>query len=84
VQAVTPGSSADAAGLQGIGGDGTVADIVVSVEDRPVATSADLALALERVGIGNEATLEVLRDGIRRTITVKVQDISRQGIGGIE
>jgi hypothetical protein len=36
---------------------------------------ADLALELERVGIGRRARLDVLRDGRRVAVEVEVQDV---------
>ena len=68
VQAVRDGSGAARAGLTGIDASGRIGDVIVAVEDRPVASLADLALELERVGIGNPARLTVLRDGDRRDV----------------
>jgi 2-alkenal reductase len=63
VQAVRPGSPAAQAGLAGIDGRGRLGDVIVAAEGKPVATVADLATVLERVGIGNKARLTVVRDG---------------------
>ena len=62
VQSVRPGSSAARAGLQGIDERGRLGDVIVAVDGKPVATLADLALALERIGIGNTVRLTVLRN----------------------
>jgi S1-C subfamily serine protease len=48
----------------------------VAVEGKAVATVADLARELERIGIGKTATLTVLRGGSRVDVEVQVQDIS--------
>ena len=76
VQGVREGSGAAEAGLQGIDADGIVGDIIVAVDARPVATVADLALALERVGIGKRARLTLMRGQERIEVDVPVQDIS--------
>lgn len=75
VQAVRPDSAAAQAGLQGIE-QGRLGDVIVAAEGKPVGTVADLALALERVGIGNRAQLTVLRGSARRNLDVLVQDIT--------
>jgi 2-alkenal reductase len=76
VQAVRPGSAAARAGLQGLTSDGRLGDVIVAAEGKPIATVADLALALERAGIGNRARLTVMRDRARREVDVLVEDIS--------
>jgi 2-alkenal reductase len=76
VQSVTPGSAAARAGLAGIDAAGRLGDVIVAAEGRPVATVADLASVLERVGIGSTVRLTVVRDGTRRDLTARVQDIS--------
>jgi 2-alkenal reductase len=77
VQSVSPGSPAARAGLHGIGSGGQLGDVIVAAEGNPVATVADLAAVLERVGIGNTARLTVIRDGRRRDLSATVQDVSR-------
>jgi 2-alkenal reductase len=79
VQSVTPGSAAARAGLAGIDAAGRLGDVIVAAEGRPVATVADLASVLERVGIGNTVRLTVVRAGSRREIATTVQDISPRG-----
>lgn len=76
IQAVREGSGAAEAGLQGLDADGRIGDIIVAVNGRPVATVADLALALERSGIGNSARLTLVRGRERVDVDVKVEDIS--------
>jgi S1-C subfamily serine protease len=75
VQSVRPGSSAARAGLQGIDERGRLGDVIVAVDGKPVATLADLALALERIGIGNTVRLMVLRNNRRVEVDVPVVDI---------
>jgi 2-alkenal reductase len=79
VASVPPGGAAASAGLTGIDESGRVGDVIVAAEDKPVATVADLATVLERVGVGNKVRLTVVRDGRRRELSVTVQDISRRG-----
>jgi 2-alkenal reductase len=76
VQAVRPGGAAERAGLRGVGPRGQPGDILVGIEGKPVGRLADLSIELERIGIGNTARLNVLRDGARRTVEVRVEDIN--------
>jgi 2-alkenal reductase len=76
IQAVRSQSAAAEAGLRGIDEQGRLGDVIVGVNGRPVATVADMALALERVGIGNSAELTIARGGSRVSIKVAVRDIS--------
>jgi 2-alkenal reductase len=76
VQAVGSQTSAARAGLRGINDQGRLGDVIVAVEGKAVATVADLARELERIGIGKTATLTVLRGGSRVDVEVQVQDIS--------
>jgi S1-C subfamily serine protease len=76
VQAVPAGGAAAQAGLVGIDGAGRLGDVIVAAEGKPVATVADLAAVLERVGIGNKVRLTLVRGGNRREVSATVQDIS--------
>jgi 2-alkenal reductase len=72
---VLPNSPAAQAGLQGVDPQtGTVGDIITAVNGQPVSTAAELSAALRAVGIGNTATLTVMRDGNQRTVKVVVAD----------
>lgn len=73
---VVPGSPADRAGLRGVDPiTGRLGDVITHVEGEPVRTVAELAEALRAVGIGNRATLTILRGGQEATVTVEVVDI---------
>ncbi len=73
---VTPGGPADRAGLTGINRTAQrLGDVIVAVDDRPVQTIAQLANAFERVGIGGQVRLTVLRNGAQRDLTVQLVDI---------
>lgn len=77
VQSVPAGSPAARAGLTGIDASGRLGDVIVEADGKAVATVADLAAILERIGIGNTVRLTVVRDGARRELTTTVQDVSR-------
>ena len=77
VERVVPGGAAEEAGLEGIDrAERRLGDVIVAAEGRPVRDLADLARALDEVGIGNPVRLTVERDGARREVTVPVMDIS--------
>jgi len=80
VQGVTPGGPSDHAGLRAgdhserfqdsqyrVGGD-----VIVAVAGRPVREDDDVAKALGRLAPGTDVDLQVLRDGKRRTLRVKL------------
>jgi len=73
---VVPGGAAERAGLRGIDmAARSVGDVIEAVNGRPVRTVSDLATELERIGIGNEATLTVRRAGRRLQVSISVVDI---------
>lgn len=76
IQSVRPGSSAETAGLRGLDSRGRVGDVILEVGGTAVASVGELSLALEQAGIGNTARLTVVREGRRRSVDVKVQDIN--------
>jgi 2-alkenal reductase len=73
---VTPGSPAARAGLRGVDLErGRLGDVIVKVNGEDVRTSAELAAALDKAGIGNTVRLTVLRDGRPTEVTVAVADM---------
>ncbi len=62
---VMPGGPAEIAGLK-------VGDIVLSVQGRPVMNLREFALSLFRFKIGEPAQMEILRNGQKSTVSVKV------------
>ena len=75
VVATNPGSPAERAGLQGAEANGgRLADVIVSVDGKPVHRLPDLIDELERVGVGKQVTLQVKRDGQERSVQVEVVD----------
>ncbi len=73
---VLPGSAAEKAGLKGIDRVAReLGDVIVQVNGTPIKTVAAFAAELDRVGVGNQARLTVLRAGQSRSVTVTVADI---------
>lgn len=74
VLGVGQGSPAEAAGLAGtrVSPDGDVipGDVILQVDDRPVAAMEDLKDVLERYQIGQQVALTLLRDGRRVEVDV--------------
>lgn len=74
---VLPGSSAEAAGLRGVDRRAErIGDVIVAVDGEPVVNLADMARLLRDVGVGNKATLTVLRDGTKQRVPITVMDLS--------
>jgi S1-C subfamily serine protease len=73
-----PGSPAERAGLRGVDArSGTVGDVIVAVNDKPVRRLSDLTEVLEQVGVGQTVRLTVSRNGQNRTVQTDVVDIGR-------
>jgi S1-C subfamily serine protease len=64
VASVTPNSPAERAGIQ-------KDDVVVKVGDRPVADADGFVVAVRQLKVGQDATIEVMRDGRPVTLTIK-------------
>ncbi len=79
VQDVGKGTPAEEAGLQGLGrdrrGEVVLGDIIREVNGEEVDTRGQLSVALEKVGIGNEAMLTVERQGKRMMLPVRLSSI---------
>lgn len=65
VAQVVPGSPADKAGLR-------TGDLVVSLDGRPIINSAELRNIIGLMQIGEKVTMEVVRDGERKTIKASI------------
>jgi S1-C subfamily serine protease len=81
VQEVTKGGPSDDAGLRGGGGRTarfqaqsyeTGGDVIVSVAGHKVSDAQDLAAALDPLRPGQEAQVEIIRDGKRKTVSVRL------------
>ncbi len=66
VTGLAPRSAAAAAGV-------SPGDIIVELNDKSVSDAAQLVRAVADLPIGTTATLEVVRDGARRTINIPVE-----------
>jgi len=82
VNKITPGSSADKAGVQ-------VGDVILSFAGRDIATSADLPPLVGSTKPGTKADLVVYRDGKTVTLPVSVGELPSEkaavaSTGGIE
>ena len=72
VTAIESESPAAAAGLHR-------GDIITRVDDRDVSSPQELRQALQRIGAGQEATLEVLRGSRQMILNVRLEGGSRNG-----
>jgi S1-C subfamily serine protease len=81
VQEVTKGGPADDAGLKGGGGTTarfqaqsyeTGGDVIVGVAGQKVRDASDLATALDPLRPGQETQVDIIRDGKRKTVTVRL------------
>jgi serine protease Do len=68
VSSVEPGSPADAAGLR-------PGDVILEVNDREIDQSADLSNNIADIRPGQQAKLQVWREGKGRDLTVKVEEL---------
>ncbi|HYC47403.1 MAG TPA: trypsin-like peptidase domain-containing protein, partial [Burkholderiales bacterium] len=79
VLAVAPDAPAAAAGLKGFDrATGQPGDIIVAANGKAVESVADLATALDEVGVGNTVTLTLQRvDKSKREIQARVIDVGK-------
>jgi 2-alkenal reductase len=72
----TPGSPAERARLRGLDiSAGTIGDVIVGVNGKPVRRLAELTEAFEPLKLPSTVQLDVLRGSERRTVSVEVVDI---------
>ena len=72
---VERGAAADKAGIR-------PGDVVVSVGGRPIDDSADLRNAVGLLRVGDELTLELLRDGKRYRISARIGESKAESVQG--
>ena len=73
---VIDGGPAGRAGLAGVDRSSqALGDVIVAVDGAAIRTPSELSARLEKIGVGNKATLTLDRGGQRRTVTVDVIDI---------
>ncbi|MBF0380128.1 MAG: trypsin-like peptidase domain-containing protein [Magnetococcales bacterium] len=74
---VTEGSSAQAAGIQGIDyRRRLLGDVITHINGKSVRTVAEIAAILQYVGVGNKVEVTVMRGNSSRLVMVTVMDIS--------
>jgi S1-C subfamily serine protease len=72
----TPGSPAEKAGLRGVNpSTGTIGDVIVAANGKPVRQLADLTNEIEQVGVGKPVALTINRGGSKTSVTVDITDI---------
>jgi S1-C subfamily serine protease len=73
-----PGSSAARAGLRGVDrNNGSLGDVIVSADGKPVRRLSDLTDELEEIGVGHSVKLSVLRGGHETIVEIPITDISQ-------
>ncbi len=73
---VMRGGPADQAGLRPFDRrTGSLGDVIVAVNGRPLESLTEFVAELDRIGVNNSAELTVVRDGRERKVKVKVVDI---------
>ncbi len=78
IEGVQRGSPAAEAGLKPLDRkSGTVGDVIVAVNGRPIESLPTFAAEIDRAGIGSSAELTVVREGKERKVRVKVVDLAR-------
>ncbi len=71
-----PGSSAARAGVRGVDRDtGTLGDVIVGANGKPVRRLSDLADELDEVGVGHTVKVALLRGDQKVTVEMPVTDI---------
>ena len=69
---LVPGGSAERAGLRGLTQDGSIGDILLSVDGQPTNDTDDLYRLLDKKQIGDTVQVEVYRNGRNVTVPVKL------------
>ena len=77
IESVRAGSSAARAGLRAANPrSNDLGDVIVAVNGRKVETPSQFANELDRIGIGRDAELTIVRDGGDRKLAVRIADIA--------
>ena len=72
IYSLVPGGAAERAGLHGLTQDGTVGDIVLSIDGQDTNSVDDLYRLLDKKQIGETVQVELYRDGKNITVPVKL------------
>ena len=75
VRAVTPGGTADSAGVQ-------AGDVLIEIEGRPIRDASDYASSAGLFIIGQDINLELSRDGRRYRVEVRIKPLSSKPVEG--
>jgi 2-alkenal reductase len=76
IESVQPGSPAAKAGLRAASPrSGDVGDVIVAVNGRGTETPSQFAAEIDRVGIGREAQLTIVRDGKEHKVPIRIIDL---------
>ena len=79
VAGVVPGSPAERAGLAGFDRRaGTIGDVIVAADGKPVRHLSDLTDALEARGVGATIALTTSRGGSERRVEITIADIGER------
>ena len=73
INQVMPGSSAEKAGLK-------AGDIIVAVNGKNIKSFAELRATIATTGAGNDVDIDVIRNGERKTFTVRLMESDEQSI----
>jgi S1-C subfamily serine protease len=77
-----PGSPAARAGLRGVDTRaGTLGDVIVSANDKPVRRLSDLTTELDEIGVGHDVKLGIIRGDRTETINIAVADVGQGRLG---
>ncbi len=75
VSEVQPGSPAAAAGVKS-------GDVILGFNNAPILSAGDLSARVHMASPGEQARLEVWRDGQKLTLTVRIESTNQSGAGG--
>lgn len=79
---VLPGGAAASAGLRGVAqtenGDLELGDIIVAIDGEKVGNADDLSRILEKHQLGNTVSVEIVRDGRRMSVPVRMAEAPDQ------
>ncbi len=76
VYQVAPGSPAATAGLKGLGNDGTIGDIILTIDGQPMNDLDDLYRLLDKKQFGQTVQLEIYRDGRNMSVPIKLTPVT--------
>lgn len=84
---VAPGDAAANAGLHGLtqteNGEVALGDIIVGIDGQKVANADDLFRVLEKYQVGNTVNVEIVRNGRRMTVPVRLSQGGGDGGRGV-